>query len=333
MTNGTTKSSGKGEPTITGMIPRLALLLMAGWLAVACGDTHELRPLPGHAQAISMLGDTLYKPELTPEEFDRHNANLLEAVSNYRMDPEEPDHLIWLGRRTAYLGEYREAVRVFGEGIFKHPDEPRLYRHRGHRYITLRLFDRAIADFEAAEQLMRNRPDAVEPDGLPNELNQPTSTLKSNVWYHKGLAHYLKGDYSSAVDSYEKALTLELTDDMRIATLYWYYMALKRNGNDELAGEIIRDITPDLELIENEVYLNLLLVFNGVFDAERLMLNDGDALSNATMGYGLGNWHYMNGREERAFEIWEQVLDGGNWPAFGYIAAEAEVAMVSGVEW
>ncbi len=301
-------------------------VLLIPLLLLSCKESLELPHAPSGVQAYSLLGDTLRTPQINPEVYDEYNANLLQAIMDYRIDPEEPEVIIWLGRRTAYLGEYREAVRIFTEGIFKHPEDPRMYRHRGHRYLTLRMFDLAIRDFENAELMMRNRPDAVEPDGLPNPEGIPTSTLKSNVWYHMGLAHYLKGDFDRALASYERALALELTEDMRIATTYWYYMALKRLGRDLDAGMLLTDVTPEIELIENDVYLDLLLVFKGVFDANRLMESSVDALQNATLGYGIGNWHYMNGREERAFEIWQEIYDGGNWPAFGFIAAEAELA-------
>ena len=99
---------------------------------------------------------------------------------------------------------------------------------------------------------MRSMPDQVEPDGLPNPAGIQTSTLKSNVWYHKGLAHYLKGEFNKAAGSYQKALDLDLTDDMRIATLYWHYMALRRMGHDEEAGGVIAEISSDLELLEND---------------------------------------------------------------------------------
>lgn len=303
-------------------------LLILALLAVlaSCSQRHQMPPVPEGVQAYSQLGDTLFTPDINPDTFDEYNANLLQAVMDYRADPENAESIIWLGRRTAYLGNYREAITIFTEGVYKFPEDPRMYRHRGHRYLTLRLFDMAINDFENAESLMRNMPDEVEPDGLPNPAGIPTSTLKSNVWYHKGLAHYVKGEFGRAAELYEKALELELTEDMRVATLYWYYMALKRLGKDAEAGRAIEGLNPDLELLENDAYLNLILVFNGFFDADRLMETSDDALANATLGYGLGNWHYMNGRQERAFEIWQTVYDSGEWPAFGFIAAEAELA-------
>lgn len=310
----------------TGITSAILLLILLS--TSACNSDYELPELPNGAQTISLLGDTLYTPELDPQTSEEYGENVRTALQEYRRDPENADNLMWLGRRAAYMGEYREAVETFTEGVFKHPEDPRMYRHRGHRYLTLRLFDRAIEDFESAALLMRDMEDRVEPDGLPNELNQPTSTLKSNVWYHKGLAHYVQADYPAAIEAYENALDLDLTEDMRIATLYWYYMALKRDGQVEKAGNAISDISEDIEVIENDAYLNLLLVFNGVFRAERLMESSADALQNATLGYGIGNWHYMNGREDRAIDIWQQVYDEGNWPAFGYIAAESELARI-----
>lgn len=305
----------------------LILILVPFSLIISCSERNEFEPVPEGVQGYSLLGDTLETPDISPEMFDEQNEKLIEALTDYRVNPDDADAIIWLGRRTAYLGQYREAVRIFTEGISKFPDDPRMYRHRGHRYITLRKFDLAIQDFEEAKTLMRSRPDQVEPDGLPNELNQPVSTLKSNVFYHKGLAHYLKGDFNRAIEEYEEALEeLDLTVDMRVAFIYWYYMALKRTGNDLKAGEILEKIDADIDLSENDVYLNMLLVFKGVFDVNRLIEASENALDDATLGYGIGNWHFVNDRKERAIEIWENVYESDQWPAFGYVASEAELA-------
>ena len=305
-----------------------AIFLLVGILSSSCSQQQQMDPLPKGAEAISLLGDTLSTPEIDPANFDSLNNGLIRAVMDYRIDPEEISSIIWLGRRTAYIGEYREALRIFTEGVYKHPEDPRMYRHRGHRYITLRKFELALADFKNAEEQMQNLSDQVEPDGLPNEAGIPTSTLKSNVWYHQGLAHYLKGDFTSAAESYRKAEDLDLTDDMKIAFLYWQYMALKRDGNDMKAGELLQNVNSDIELLENDAYLNLLLVFKGVFEPDHLLETGADALQNATLAYGIGNWHYMNGRTERAYDIWQNLYDpkSSQWPAFGFIAAEAELA-------
>lgn len=301
-------------------------LIIVLFFGAGCENEVDFLPHSGGGEAISLLGDTLYVPDLPVDTEDEYRENLKRAMDAYKQDPEDANAIIWLGRRMAYLGNYRDAVRTFTEGVFKHPDDPRMYRHRGHRYITLRMFDRAIEDFNTAVTLMRNRQDEIEPDGIPNKRKEPTSTLKSNVWYHLGLAYYVTGDFEQAIEAYENGLELDLTNDMEVAIRYWYYMAMKRAGYDDRAGTIIENIASDIDIIENEAYLNLILVFNGVFDANRLMESSEDALANDTITYGIGNWHYMNGRKERAIEIWEQLYKTGGWASFGRIAAEAELA-------
>ena len=75
-------------------------------------------------------------------------AELADAVAAWEKDRSDADALIWVGRRTAYLGRYREAIGIFSDGIARHPADARMYRHRGHRYLTVREIDQAIADFE-----------------------------------------------------------------------------------------------------------------------------------------------------------------------------------------
>mgnify|MGYP006178114509 CR=1 FL=1 len=57
-----------------------------------------------------------------------------------------------------------------------------------------------VADLERAASLVRGRPDEVEPDGAPNRFNIPTSTLQSNIWYHLGLAYYMRGEFGEFID-------------------------------------------------------------------------------------------------------------------------------------
>lgn len=134
-------------------------------------------------------------PVLSAETRALFEKNLAEARIAYEKSPRDADAIIWLGRRTAYLGRYAEAIEIFNEGVRKHPKDARMLRHRGHRWITLRQFDRAIADLAEAAKLERGKADTIEPDGLPNARNLPLTTLQSNIWYHLALAHYLRGDF------------------------------------------------------------------------------------------------------------------------------------------
>lgn len=138
---------------------------------------------------------TQVKPVLPEQVAKSYVADLAIAREAYNRNPTIAEELIWYGRRTAYLGDYKEAIRIFTEGVKKFPNDARFYRHRSHRYITLRCFDDAIRDFKRAAKITRGKPDEIEPDGIPNARNTPTSTLQSNIWYHLGLAYYLKDDF------------------------------------------------------------------------------------------------------------------------------------------
>ena len=56
-----------------------------------------------------------------------------------------------------------------------------------------------------------------------------------------------------------------------------------------------------------------------------LNLNAADDIQIATQGYGVGNWHLVNGDRVKAKEVFGRVLAGKAWTAFGFIAAEADV--------
>ena len=58
----------------------------------------------------------------------------------------------------------------------------------------------AINDFEKAGQLIQGKENEIEPDGMPNAMNIPISTLHGNIWYHLGLAYYLKHDYKKSFE-------------------------------------------------------------------------------------------------------------------------------------
>ncbi len=163
-------------------------------------------------------------------------AQLAAARARYESNPNDADAIIWLGRRLAYPGRFREAIAVFTEGIEKFPGDARFYRHRGHRYITLRQFARAIADFEKAAALTKGKRDEVEPDGQPNARNIPTSTLQFNIWYHLGLAYYLTGQDDRALRSYRECLKVSNNPDALVATSHWLYMTLRRLGAGQSSG-------------------------------------------------------------------------------------------------
>ena len=85
---------------------------------------------------MSLLGEPLYPPQPSPEVAARQAEDEAAARADYEASPDDADAIIWLGRRIGYTGRYREAIDVFSEGVRKHPGDARMYRHRGHRWIS-----------------------------------------------------------------------------------------------------------------------------------------------------------------------------------------------------
>jgi tetratricopeptide (TPR) repeat protein len=257
----------------------------------------------------------------------RLEADLAKARADFARDPSSVDAAIWLGRRLAYLGRFPEAIDAFTQGITTHPDDARLYRHRGHRYITTRRFDLAVADLKKASQLIAGKKDEVEPDGAPNTAGIPRSTLQSNIWYHLGLAHYLSGDFDAALASYREGMKVSrVNDDMLVATSDWLYMTLRRLKRDAEARQVLEPIREQMDVIENGAYHARLLMYKGLRTPESVLnLNTADDIQVATQGYGVGNWYLVNGDRAKARELFDRVLAGKATTAFGFIAAEADV--------
>ena len=294
----------------------LLLAATAAWAAPPAPAAAGCRPAPVSA------------PEPSAEARRELEAKLAEARAAYERDPSNADAVIWLGRRTAYLGRFEEAVRIFTEGLGRHPRDARLYRHRGHRYLTLRCFDAAAADLARAARLVRNRADEVEPDGLPNARNVPTSTLNSNVFYHLGLAHYLRGDFPRALAAYRECLRFSKNPDMLAATAHWLYMTLRRLGRAGEARAVLNLVRDDAEVIENHDYQRLVMMYKGKVTPDGLLAEasrEGATLGFASTAYGVGNWHLYEGRPARARQIFADITRGPQTTSFGFIAAEAEL--------
>lgn len=295
----------------------------------ACGQPDGDRP-EASVEAISLLGDTLRTPPLSDSVRQARAQQLSDALEELTPDPGNPDALIWAGRRAGYLGWYREAIDFFTDGIARHPDDARFYRHRGHRYITVRQLDSAVADLERAARLVAGRPDEIEPDGLPNPRNVPTSTLQFNIWYHLGLAHYLKGDFENALRAYRECLAVSNNPDAVVAVSHWLYMTQRRLNRAQEAGQVLAPITPDMDIIENGSYHRLLLMYKGLMPADSVFrLREGAeaSLEDVTQAYGVGNWHLYNGRPAEAERVFRAIVAAKNqWAAFGHISAEAELA-------
>src|SRR4030095_184240 len=118
-------------------------------------------------EAVSPLGTKFYS------QADEKGV-VADAEKKLAADPRNIELIIALGRAQATVWRYRDAIATFSRGIEMYPADAMLYRHRGHRYITTRQFDKALADMKRSSEL---------------------NAKNFDIWYHLGLAYYLKGKF------------------------------------------------------------------------------------------------------------------------------------------
>lgn len=308
------------------MFKRISILLLI--LSACSTPDQKSEPVP---VLTGLDGTPYFEPERSATAQARLDSNLNVARKNFEADPSEENY-IWVARREGYLYHYNEAIKILSEGLEKYPNSYKLFRHRGHRYISIREFNKAIADLQMAASLMPRQPLEIEPDGQPNKLNKPLSNVQFNVWYHLGLAHYLKGDFESAEKAYLQCLDASDNDDLITATADWLYMTYRRMNKPEEAAKVLELIREDMNIVENDSYYLRLQMYKGMLPPDDLLKvsssNEDVDLALATQGYGVGNWYLCEGDTTRAIEIFKQVTAGKHFAAFGFIAAEADLQRV-----
>lgn len=248
-------------------------------------------------ELVSPLGAKFYARP------DDKNA-VAEAEKKLAADPKNVELLIALGRAQVGVLRLRDAIATFGRGIALEPDNARLYRLRGHRYISSRQFDRAVTDLERAAKL---------------------DDKQFDIWYHLGLAHYLKGNFARAAEAYIRARDCATKDDNVIAASNWLYASYRRQKKTAEAARALERIRPDMNVQEDKMYFALLLFYKGLKQEGEVFPATLNELETATIGYGIGNWHLYNGRPVKAKEVFQRIVAGKEWAAFGFINAENEL--------
>ena len=307
----------------------LILAIMVFMAAEASWSRQAGKPAGAKPEATSLLGRPLYPVDLGPDAGKTAEANLQAAREAFSRAPQNADAMVWLGRRAAAAGHVREAIDVLTRGIAQFPADARFYRHRGHRYITVREFDKAIVDLTKASQLIAGKPDEPEPS-LADPKVMSSETLHYATYYHLGLAYYLKGDFARALPVYRQCLAVARgtagNEDQTAGASDWLYMTLRRLGRTGEAAKVLEPIVPDMKIKDDQQYYDRLLMYKGQKMPEDLLRAGGDPVSAATLAYGVANWYLYNGRKVEAKALFEKIIAGPNWMPFGLIAAEAELA-------
>src|SRR5689334_20886161 len=95
-------------------LPLLATILLTSGAMLAAARNQG-------AEATSLLGRKLASPALSSESRTRMEADLAKAMAAWNKNRDDVDALIWVGRRSAYLGQFRDAIAFYTQGLKTHP--------------------------------------------------------------------------------------------------------------------------------------------------------------------------------------------------------------------
>ncbi len=233
----------------------------------------------------------------------RDTGAIARAESALRVDPRNVERIIQLGVAQSGARQFREAIRTFTRGLRIAPDDAMLYRWRGHRYLSVREFDRAMDDLTRGSRL---------------------DSTNYGIWYHLGIVRYARGDFAGAVEAFTRAQPRAPDAGELAGATDWLWMSLSRAGRVADAQAML-DRRPD-SLPTTIAYAQRLLLYRGQIDPDEVITaaDTGD-IAVATLSYGVGNWYLVRGDTARARAWFERAIRSGGWPAFGFIMSEVEL--------
>jgi tetratricopeptide (TPR) repeat protein len=221
-------------------------------------------------------------------------------------DPRNVELIIALGAAQAGARQFREAIRTYTRGLESAPNNALLYRWRGHRYLSVREHDRALADLNRGAVL---------------------DSSVYGIWYHLGVLRYLKGDFRGAADAFARGRPIAPNAGERAGSHDWLWMSLQRAGRASEARDLLAAMSDSVPLTAANAYSQRLRLYQGKITPEQVFTPaDTSDVAVATLAYGIGNWYLLRGDTARARHWFERSIQSGGWPAFGFMASEAELA-------
>jgi tetratricopeptide (TPR) repeat protein len=233
----------------------------------------------------------------------RDTGAIARAESVLAADPRSVERIIQLGLAQSGARQFREAIQTFTRGLKIAPNDPVLYRWRGHRYLSVRELDRALDDLTRGSRL---------------------DSTNYGIWYHLGIVRYARGDFARAADAFARAQPRSPDAGERAGATDWLWMSLARAGR---AGEAqaMLDRRPD-SLPATNAYAQRLRLYRGqVGPDDVITAADTGDIAVATLSYGVGTWYLVQGDTARARAWFERSVGSSGWPAFGFIVSEIEL--------
>jgi tetratricopeptide (TPR) repeat protein len=220
-------------------------------------------------------------------------------------EPSNVERIIALGIAQSGARQFREAIQTFTRGLKIDPKNAVLYRWRGHRFLSVRDYDRALADL--------------------NQGNLIDSAVYG-IWYHLGVLRYIRGEFGAAADAFKRGLPIAPNAVERAGSYDWQWMSLMRAGKEDEARALLKSMPDSVPIAAANAYSRRLRLYQGrIGPGDVFTPADTDDVAVATLSYGIGNWYLLRKETKRAKEWFERSVQSGGWPAFGFMASEAEL--------
>ena len=221
-------------------------------------------------------------------------------------DPKNVQRYIDLGVAQSGARQFREAIQTFTRGMAVAPNDPMLYRWRGHRYLSVREFDKAQADLTRGLAL---------------------DSTNYGILYHLGIVRFVRGDFAGAAQMFARAQPRAPDAGELAGSTDWLWMSLMRAGR-KAEAEAMLARRPDSLKVDN-AYARRLELYRGEIGPESVITPADTAdVQAATLAYGLGNWYLVRADTSTAKRYFQQSVKSGGWPGFGFIVSEAELRRV-----
>ncbi len=274
------------------MVRTAAVGITALLLAGAATQVRAQRP-----EYVSPSGERYYaQPDTGP---------VARAESALALAPRDPERILRLERAQAAARQFREAIATLTRGIAANPRNALLYVDRGHRYISVREFGRALADLQRAAAL---------------------DSSIYDIWFHLGVVRFVQGDFAEAARDFARARPLVPNEEEKAGSADWLWMSLSRAGRHAEAAAVLGTVPDSFGAPPRYPYVQRLRLYQGRIRPDDLIgpADTGD-VQLATLAYGLGDWYLAQGDTARARTCFERAVASGGWPAFGFIVSEAEL--------
>ena len=138
----------------------------------------------------------------------------------------------------------------------------------------------------------------------------------------------MRGDFGGAATAFARAQPLAPDGGELAGATDGLWMSLARAGRRAEADAMLRRRPDSLET--TNAYRQRLRLYRGEIGPDSVLAaSDTGDVAIATLSYGVGNWHLVHGDTAQARRWFERAVASGGWPAFGFIAAEAELRRLS----